>query len=98
VLDGNLQVGDILAFNLYILMLIWPLRMVGMLIAQASRASAGAGRVHEILETDLEIRSEPGAVDLPDGPGAVRLEGVRFGYGLGRAVLNGLDLDIRGGE
>jgi ATP-binding cassette subfamily B protein len=98
VLEGQLQIGDILAFNLYVLMLIWPLRMIGMLIAQASRASAGAGRVHEILETDLEIRSEPGAVALPDGPGAVRLEGVRFGYGPGRAVLNGLDLDIRGGE
>ena len=36
-------------------MLIWPLRMIGMLIAQASRASAGAGRVHEILVTDPEI-------------------------------------------
>ena len=55
VLDGRLQVGDILAYNLYILMLIWPLRMIGMLIAQASRASAGAGRVHEILETDPAI-------------------------------------------
>jgi ATP-binding cassette subfamily B protein len=98
VLEGNLQVGDILAFNLYVLMLIWPLRMIGMLIAQSSRASAGAGRVHEILETDPEIRSRTGAVALPDGPGAVRLEGVRFGYGPGRAVLNGLDLDIRGGE
>jgi ATP-binding cassette subfamily B protein len=98
VLNGTLQIGDILAFNLYVLMLIWPLRMIGMLIAQASRASAGAGRVHEILETEAEIRSRPGAVALPSGPGAVRLEGVRFGYGPGRAVLNGLDLDIRGGE
>ena len=98
VLDGQLQVGDILAFNLYILMLIWPLRMVGMLIAQASRASAGAGRVHEILVTDPEIVDHPDAVALPPGPGTVTFEGVRFGYGPGRAVLNGLDLTIRGGE
>ncbi len=98
VLDGNLQVGDILAFNLYILMLIWPLRMIGMLIAQASRASAGAGRVHEILVTDPEIVDRADAVALPPGPGTVTFEGVRFGYGPGRAVLNGLDLTIRGGE
>ncbi len=69
VLDGQLQVGDILAFNLYILMLIWPLRMIGMLIAQASRASAGAGRVHEILVTDPEIVDHADAVDLPAGAG-----------------------------
>jgi ATP-binding cassette, subfamily B, bacterial len=98
VLNGQLEVGDILAFNLYILMLIWPLRMVGLLIAQASRASAGAGRVHEILITDPEIVDRPGAVTLPPGPGEVRLEGVQFGYGPGRTVLKGLDLTIRGGE
>lgn len=98
VLAGRLGVGDILAFNLYILMLIWPLRMVGMLIAQASRASAAAGRVHEILATEPAVATRPGAGRLPDGPGEVRFEGVRFGYGPGRAVLNGLDLHIGGGE
>ncbi len=98
VLEGNLQVGDILAFNLYILMLIWPLRMMGMLVAQASRASAGAGRVHEVLVTDPEVVDAPGAVALPAGPGELRFEGVRFGYGGGRPVLDGLDLTIHGGE
>jgi ATP-binding cassette, subfamily B, bacterial len=98
VLDGQLQIGDILAFNLYILMLIWPLRMIGMLIAQASRASAGAGRVHEILVTDPEIVDAPAAVALPAGPGTVTFEDVHFGYGPGRSVLNGLSLTIHGGE
>lgn len=100
VLDGRLQVGDILAYNLYILMLIWPLRMIGMLIAQASRASAGAGRVHEVLATDPAI-ADPGPdslAALPAGPGELRFEGVEFGYGPGRTVLDGLDLVIRGGE
>lgn len=98
VLDGSLQVGDILAFNLYILMLIWPLRMVGMLIAQASRASAGAGRIDDVLATDPAVVDRPDPTPLPPGPGELRFEGVRFGYGPGRAVLNGLDLTIRGGE
>ncbi|MEP6624903.1 MAG: ABC transporter ATP-binding protein [Acidimicrobiia bacterium] len=97
VLAGNLQVGDILAFNLYILMLIWPMRMMGMLVAQASRASAGAGRVQEILATDPAIADAQHAVALPDGPGALRFEGVSFGYGRGRLVLDGLDLEIHGG-
>ena len=98
VLNGHLQVGDILAFNLYILMLIWPMRMMGMLVAQASRASAGAGRVHEILATDPAIADAADAQPLGAGTGALRFEGVRFGYGPGRSVLDGLDLEIAGGE
>ena len=98
VLNGHLQVGDILAFNLYILMLIWPMRMMGMLVAQASRASAGAGRVHEILATDPAIADATDAQPLGAGAGALRFEGVRFGYGPGRSVLDGFDLEVAAGE
>ncbi len=59
VLDGDLQLGDLVAFNSFILMLIWPLRMTGMLVAQASRASSSAGRIHEILATDPAGRRSP---------------------------------------
>ena len=43
VLAGHLTVGDIVAANLYVLMMIWPLRMVGMLLAQLPRSAAAAG-------------------------------------------------------
>jgi ATP-binding cassette subfamily B protein len=81
-------------------MLIWPLRMVGQLLGQLSRSAAAAGRVHEVLATDPEIVDRHGARPLPDGAGEVRFEGVRFGYGAAheRAVLDGLDLVVRGGE
>ena len=79
-------------------MLIWPLRMVGMLLGQLSRAAASAGRINTVLATDPEIEDRHGAGPLPDGPGRVQFEGVTFGYGRVRPVLDGLDLDIRGGE
>jgi ATP-binding cassette subfamily B protein len=69
-----------------------------MLLAQASRASAAAGRIHEIIVTESEIRDRPGARALPDGPGELGFEQVRFGYGPGRSVLDDLNLVIRGGE
>ena len=98
VLDGNLSVGDIVAANLYVLMLIWPLRMVGMLLAQLPRSAAAAGRINDVLVTDPAIEDVPHARPLPDGPGEVRFEDVTFGYGPGRRVLDGLDLVIPGGQ
>jgi ATP-binding cassette subfamily B protein len=100
VLDGHLTVGELLAFNVYVLMLIWPLRMTGMLIAQAQRAVAASQRVNEILSTEPEIVDRPDARRLPAGGGEVRFEGVRFGYIAGaiRPVLDHLDLVIAPGE
>jgi ATP-binding cassette subfamily B protein len=98
VLQGNLTVGDVLAANLYVLMLIWPLRMIGMLLGQLPRSSASAARVHSVLVTDPEIDDEPHARPLPDGPGAVQFEKVTFAYGRGRSVLDGMDLHVPGGE
>ena len=97
VLDGNLTVGDIVAANIYVVMLIWPLRMVGMLLGQLSRAAASAGRIHAVLATDAAIDDAPDAVALGDGPGTVSFRGVTFGYG-SRPVLDGLDLEILGGQ
>jgi ATP-binding cassette, subfamily B, bacterial len=99
VLDGHLQVGDLVAFNSYILMLVFPIRMAGMLVAQSSRASAAAGRIHEVLVTEPEIADPAhGATLPPEGKGELRFEDVRFAYGSGAPVLQGLDLVLRPGE
>jgi len=98
VLAGNLNVGELVAANLYVLMLIWPLRMIGLLVGQLPRSAASGGRIDAVLETDPAIEDAPHAATLPDGPGHVQFEDVTFGYGSNRAVLDGLDLDIRGGE
>ncbi len=98
VIDGNLTVGDIVAANLYVLMMIWPLRMVGMLLAQLPRSAAAAGRINDVLVTDPAIEDVPHAKPLPAGPGEVRFEGVSFGYAPGRRVLDGMDLVVPGGQ
>jgi ATP-binding cassette, subfamily B, bacterial len=97
VLAGRLSLGELVAFNFYILQLIFPLRLTAFLVAQSSRASASAARVYEVLATSPEIVDRPGAVPLPEGRGEVRFEAVRFAYEPGAAVLEGLDLVVPGG-
>ena len=98
VLDGHLTIGDIVAANLYVLMMIWPLRMIGMLVAQLPRSAAASGRINDVLLTDPAIEDMPHARRLPEGPGRVEFDDVTFGYGAGRPVLDHMDLVIPGGE
>jgi len=103
VLDGSLTLGEFVAFNVYVVLLIWPLRMLGMIIAQAQRSSASAQRVHEVLATDPVIADRKGARRLPERSaaepgGEVHFEGVSFGYGGAMPVLTDFELHIEAGE
>ena len=104
VLDGHLLIGELVAFNVYVVMLIWPLRMLGMIIAQGQRSAASAERVFEVLSTDPAIAEPADAVAAarragPTGGGEVRFEGVRFAYAPSLpAVLDGLDLVVPAGQ
>jgi ATP-binding cassette, subfamily B, bacterial len=68
VLNGNLSLGSLIAFNIYIAMLVWPLRMLGMIVAQAQRAVVSAERVDEVLATAPLVADAPHPVALPAGP------------------------------
>ena len=97
VLDGSLSIGSLLMFNVYIAMLIWPLRMLGMIVAQSQRAAVSAERVDEVLATAPAVDDPADPEPLPAGGGEVTFADVRFGYG-GRPVLDGLDLRVAAGE
>jgi ATP-binding cassette subfamily B protein len=100
VLHGQLSIGQLSAFILYVYMLVTPLQMIGYLIAQAQRAVACSQRVDEILATEAEVVDPAHPVPLPPGGGRVRFEQVVFSYSrrAPRPVLDGLDLEVRPGE
>jgi ATP-binding cassette, subfamily B, bacterial len=77
-----------------VLMMVMPLRMLGMWIGQAQRATASGERIFEVLDEPEEVANRPGALDLPPGPGRVEYRGVRFEYAAGRTVLHGIDLEL----
>ena len=97
VVNGGLELGAFIAFNIYVLMLIMPLRMLGMWIGTAQRAVASGERIFEILDEPEEIADRPDARPLPAGEGRLRFENVTFGYDPARPVLHGIDLEIEPG-
>jgi ATP-binding cassette subfamily B protein len=80
VIHGHLQLGAIVSFNLYLLLLQAPFMMLGMLIMMGQRASASAERIYEILDEQATIVDRPDATDLVDCRGDVRFEDVSFAY------------------
>jgi ATP-binding cassette subfamily B protein len=99
VTDHRIQVGQLVEFNLFITMLINPLRSIGQIIAQAQRAVASSERVSQVLDASPVVTDRPAAKPLGDGPGQVCFEHVRFAYGSGDTpILDGLDLTVAAGE
>jgi ABC-type multidrug transport system fused ATPase/permease subunit len=94
VVHEQLTVGEFFAFNLYVSMLIMPLRMLGMWIGQSQRATASGERIFQILDEPEEIGDRPGAEGLPPGEGRIVFEGVTFGYDRERPVLEDIELEI----
>jgi ABC-type multidrug transport system fused ATPase/permease subunit len=98
VTNGQLTVGGFIAFNLYLGMLIMPLRSLGMWIGQAQRATASGERIFQVMDEPEEVADRPDAVALPEGGGHLRFEGVGFEYMDGRPVLEGIDLELAPGK
>ena len=100
VIHGGLGIGDILAFNAYLLMLQAPFMMLGMLIMMGQRAAASADRIYEIIDEQPTVTDAPDAIDLVDCHGDVRFEHVDFAYAADaeQLVLADFDLHINPGE
>src|SRR5438270_525271 len=98
VTHGSLTVGGFVAFNLYLGMLVTPLRSLGMWIGQAQRATASGERIFQIMDEPEEVADRPGAIELPPGPGDICFERVSFEYLPGRPVLQDVDLEIAPGR
>jgi ATP-binding cassette subfamily B protein len=98
VLDGDLTLGQLTAFNLYLAILVWPLRTLGQRVSTVQRAAAAAARITEVLEQRPAVVELPRARRLePHAPVDIRFSNVRFGYDPERPVLDAFDLHVPAG-
>jgi ATP-binding cassette subfamily B protein len=102
VLNGDLSIGDLVAFNVYLTLLIWPLRNIGMIVALGQRAAAALVRINEVMTTKSEIVEVAQPKQLPvsssETLGAVKFDKVVFGYNPDFPVLRNFNVEINGGE
>jgi ATP-binding cassette subfamily B protein len=98
VVSGDLTLRSFIFFNVLVVMLVMPLRMLGMWIGQAQRATASGERIFQVMDEPEEVTDRPGATELPDGDGLVRFEQVTFGYDPDRPVLREIDLALQPGR
>lgn len=102
VLSGQLSIGDLVAFNVYLTLLVWPLRNIGMIVALGQRAAAALVRIHEVLSTTSEITDPEVAKTLLHSAtsklGAIKFDHVEFGYDSALPVLRNFNLEVAAGE
>ncbi|TDB92113.1 ABC transporter ATP-binding protein [Actinomadura sp. 7K534] len=89
---GDITTGQLVASVAYAAMATASASLFDTFVALLN-CQVGAGRVDEVLAAAPAVRPPARPVPLPDGPGRLRLKGVTVRVG-GRAVLDGLDLDV----
>jgi len=98
VIDGRLSLGDFTAFYTYLLLLIAPMRTLGLALGMAQRATASGARLFEILDREPALITPPGAPPLPEGRGRVELRDVTFAYDSAPGpALRDIDLAVEAG-
>src|SRR5439155_26499743 len=97
VIAGEMTYGTFVAFNLFVVMLVWPLRVLGQRVGTLQNALAAAERITEVLAARPEVVERHGAKRLPRGLLDVRFDGVTFAYDRGEPMFDGLDLELPAG-
>jgi len=94
VLGGDLEIGVLAAFLLYLRNLFDPVQQLSELYDSFQSATAGAERVGAVLAEQPSVREADDPVPLPDPRGDIRLEDVCFAYDQGPEVLHDVDLRV----
>ena len=96
---GRIQPGDLVAYMMYVTTLLTTVRRIIEFTEQFYRGLTGVERFCEIMDADVDILDEPGAVPLQNVKGDIRFEDVSFEYPDDHnKVLHHIDLHVRAGE
>jgi ATP-binding cassette subfamily B multidrug efflux pump len=97
-MEGAISVGSLFAMISYLLMLNGPAQQLGNLVNLAATAGASAQRVFEIIDTPVEIKEAPNAIELNEIEGHVAFDHVSFAYEGSDRVLHDIHFEAPAGK
>jgi ATP-binding cassette subfamily B protein len=80
VIGGQFSIGELVAFNAYLLLILQPLLLIGFAAPAMAQAASSAARVYEVVDAEIEIRDRPQAVPFSACVGRITFENVSFRY------------------
>jgi ATP-binding cassette subfamily B protein len=98
VLYGAITIGTIVAFMAYLTMLFRPLMTLTIFYTNFQSAMAGAERIFELLDTQVDVKESIDAVRLSTVKGEIIFENVSFGYDPRVSVLSNVNMHIAENE
>lgn len=97
VIQTDISIGTLVAFNGYVWMLIWPMRMLGWLTNNIAQASASAKKIFHIMDMEPEIKDCEDPLDVDEIKGDIVFENVSFKY-KDRYVLKNININAKCGS
>jgi len=98
VIEGRIGIDTLYVFSSYVLMLMRPMGMMGMIWTGYQRMAAAGERVFQIIGTEPEVKDKPNAIELKNIKGHIKFENVYFGYERDKPILKNVNLEIKPGE
>ncbi|MBE2201199.1 MAG: ABC transporter ATP-binding protein [Anaerolinea sp.] len=98
VIQGQLTLGELVAFSTYLGQLVGPVRRLGMIVPALAMAAASAERIFEILDARVEVADAPDAIPLPPVQGHVQFTDVSFAYFGRHKVLQQITFTAQPGQ
>lgn len=96
VIGGRFSIGELVAFNSYLLLILQPILLIGFAAPAIAQAAASAERVYEVVDAEIEIRDRPHAVAFSRCGGRITFENVWFRYpGSTTEALKGVSFETK---
>ena len=98
VAQGDMQVGDVIAFITTLILLVQPVRAIGTLNAVTNEGLAAAERILTLLDTPRQVTDREGAQALEIKTGQISFDAVGFSYGGDAAALHDINFSVKPGQ
>ncbi|MFC1562213.1 ABC transporter ATP-binding protein [candidate division KSB1 bacterium] len=95
VISGSISIGDFVAFNTYLMMLLWPVIATGWLVNIFQRGAASMRRINRIMEAQPSVEDANADNSITGIDGSIEIRDLTFSYGEnGHTVLKNISLSI----